>query len=155
MIGFLGSPYSTNESAGVLTVQVGVISGSLQTDVILNLSTIDVTAVGELLNRMYGYSNVNSIIAISCSYNNYSNNICTPHSLMSDGSDYEALVSVPLTFSPSSTLVEVKVTIIEDNVLESDESFNLILSHSLAVTRGVQINPASAEASIIDNDSKS
>ena len=74
---------------------------------------------------------------------------------MSAGSDYEALVSVPLTFSPSSTLVEVKVTIIEDNVLESDESFNLTLSHSLAVTRGVQINPASAEASIIDDDSKS
>ena len=53
MIGFLGSPYSTNESAGLLTVQVGVISGSLQTDVILNLSTIDITAIGELLSSMY------------------------------------------------------------------------------------------------------
>ena len=47
VIGFLGSPYSANESAGVLTVRVGVISGSLQTNVVLNLSTIDVTAIGK------------------------------------------------------------------------------------------------------------
>lgn len=73
---------------------------------------------------------------------------------MSAGNDYEALVSVPLTFSPSTTLVEVKVTIIEDNLFESVEHFNLTLSHSLAV-RGVQINPATAEAAIIDDDSKS
>ena len=53
VIGFLGSPYSTNESAGELAVQVGVISGSLQTDVVLNLSTIDVTAIGELFSSMY------------------------------------------------------------------------------------------------------
>jgi hypothetical protein len=73
---------------------------------------------------------------------------------MSAGSDYEALVSVPLTFSPSTTLIEVKVTIIDDNVFESTEHFNLTLSHSLE-DRGVQINPATAEASINDEDSKS
>ena len=48
VIGFLGSPYSTNESAGILIVQVGIISGSLQTDIILNLSTTDATAIGKL-----------------------------------------------------------------------------------------------------------
>ena len=48
VIGFMDSPYSTNESVGVLTVQVGVISGSLQTDIVLHLSTMDVTAIGEL-----------------------------------------------------------------------------------------------------------
>ena len=52
VIGFLGSPYSTNESAGVLTVQVGVISGSLQTDVVFSLSTIDATAIGELFSMI-------------------------------------------------------------------------------------------------------
>ena len=48
VIGFLGSPYSANESAGVLIVQVGIISGSLQTDIVLNLSTTDATAIGKL-----------------------------------------------------------------------------------------------------------
>ena len=47
VIGFLGSPYSVNESVGVLAVQVGVISGSLQRDVVLNLSTTDATAIGK------------------------------------------------------------------------------------------------------------
>ena len=48
VIGFLGSPYSVNESAGELNVQVGVISGSLQTNIVLNLSTTDITAIGIL-----------------------------------------------------------------------------------------------------------
>ena len=38
----MGSPYSTNVSVGVLVVQVGVISGSLQIDVVLNISTMDI-----------------------------------------------------------------------------------------------------------------
>ena len=57
VIGFLGSPYSANESAEVLMVQVGVISGSLQTDIVLNLSTTDVTAIGkQLLYDLFEYS---------------------------------------------------------------------------------------------------
>ena len=52
VIGFLGSPYYANERAEVLTVRVGVISGSLQTDVVLNLSTTDVTAIGEQLRNI-------------------------------------------------------------------------------------------------------
>ena len=44
-IGFLDS---LNESTAVLTVQVGIISGSLQTDTVSNLSTMDITAIGEI-----------------------------------------------------------------------------------------------------------
>jgi hypothetical protein len=57
VIGFLDSPYYTNESAAVLTLQIGVISGSLQTDVVLNLSTIDITATGELSGMRFSDDN--------------------------------------------------------------------------------------------------
>ena len=44
---------------------------------------------------------------------------------------------VPLTFSPSATVTEVKVTIIDDDVFEPTERFILILSHSpVAVLKG-------------------
>ena len=47
VIGFIGSPYSANESAGVVIMQVGVLSGSLQIELIISLSTEDVTTTGK------------------------------------------------------------------------------------------------------------
>ena len=58
------------------------------------------------------------------------------------------------SFVQQQSMIEVKVTFIDDDVFEPTESFNPTLSHSLAV-RDVQINPITAEVSIIDKDSKS
>ena len=47
----------------------------------------------------------------------------------------------------------MQVTVINDDVFESTEHFILTLSHQLPM-RGLQINPAIAEASIIDEARK-
>lgn len=46
IIGFIGAPYSANESDGVLFVEVGVLSGTLHVEVVVNISTTDITALG-------------------------------------------------------------------------------------------------------------
>ena len=46
IVGFLSTSYSTTESDGQLYIQVGVISGSVQREVIVNLSISDLN--GEL-----------------------------------------------------------------------------------------------------------
>ena len=46
VIGFVGAPYSANESNGVLFVEVGVLSGTLQVEVVVNISTRDITTLG-------------------------------------------------------------------------------------------------------------
>ena len=43
VIGFIGSPYSANESAGVVVMHVDVLSGSLQIELIISLLTKDVS----------------------------------------------------------------------------------------------------------------
>ena len=47
VIGFIGAPYSTNESDRVLSVQVGVLSGILETETVVTISTRDLTAIGK------------------------------------------------------------------------------------------------------------
>ena len=48
VIGFIGAPYSANESDGELSVQVGVLSGILETETVtvVAISTRDMTALG-------------------------------------------------------------------------------------------------------------
>ena len=58
-----------------------------------------------------------------------------------------------LTFGPSITEQDVMITIIDDNRLEPDEQFNSTVF--LTVTDpSVDLNPADAGITIIDDDSK-
>ena len=46
MIGFIGAPYEVNETDGFANVTVGVVSGQLMREVVVELSFSDGTAVG-------------------------------------------------------------------------------------------------------------
>ena len=46
-IGFINAPYSVGENEGEVDVQVGVIEGSLQRELVILLSTFDSSARGK------------------------------------------------------------------------------------------------------------
>lgn len=46
IIGFLNTQYTVSESDGSVLLQVGLIEGSIQGEVVIELSTSDLTAVG-------------------------------------------------------------------------------------------------------------
>ena len=50
IIGFIDSPYSVSENDGNVVLQVGLIEGSLQGQVVVSLSTSDLSAVGKLVS---------------------------------------------------------------------------------------------------------
>lgn len=56
-IGFIDSIYSVFENESMLVIQIGLLEGSLQREVIITLSTADLTAVG-----MHTFSSINIII---------------------------------------------------------------------------------------------
>ena len=61
--------------------------------------------------------------------------------------------SVELTFGPGNTEQNVMIAIIDDLHLEHDEQFNSIVSLTVA-DPSVDLNPADASITIIDDDSK-
>ena len=70
-----------------------------------------------------------------------------------EGDDYQ-LVDLQLEFLPGQERVEFNVTIVDNNMIEGEESFLLILSISVDITsKGVQLGPyAEATVTITDND---
>ena len=62
--------------------------------------------------------------------------------------------SVDLTFGPGNTTQNVMIAIIDDLRLENNEQFNSIVSLTVA-DPSVNLNPADASITIIDDDSKS
>ena len=48
-IGFVNPPYSVIENEEQLVIQIGVIEGSLQTEVVVSFSTSDLTAISKLV----------------------------------------------------------------------------------------------------------
>lgn len=67
------------------------------------------------------------------------------------GNDYLSVTSRQLTFSPSSNLVTVPVTIIDDSLTEPTENFTARLSLQTEVNN-VTVLPDLAEIIITDND---
>ena len=51
-IGFLDTSYVVDESSNEVSLQVGAISGSLQRDLLFAFSTINMDAIGKLLQVM-------------------------------------------------------------------------------------------------------
>ena len=76
------------------------------------------------------------------------------HIILSAPSDYTSLSEV-VTFSSSSTIQSVRVTIVDDDLLEIDEVFTASLELVNAVDADrVVLMPASAPVTIFDDDSK-
>ena len=61
--------------------------------------------------------------------------------------------SVELTFGPGNTQQDVMIAIIDDRRLEHDEQLNSVVSLTVA-DPAVDLSPAVASITIIDNDSK-
>ena len=49
MIGFLSTHYTVNESAGAVNFTIGILSGTLSLDVIVEFHTESITAEGKLI----------------------------------------------------------------------------------------------------------
>ena len=49
IIGFIDAPYTVSEGDGSALLQIGLIEGSIQGEVIVVLSTNDSTAIGKLI----------------------------------------------------------------------------------------------------------
>ena len=58
--------------------------------------------------------------------------------------------SIDLTFGPSVTRESIHIAVLDDEVVEEDETFVVILSSS---SSGVELDPATAIVNITDDDS--
>ena len=70
------------------------------------------------------------------------------------GDDYQSLMQLQLEFAAGETRRQFNVTIVDDNVIEDVESFQLSLSiTSDIISKGVQLGPnATATVTIKDSD---
>ena len=75
----------------------------------------------------------------------------TANGSATSGSDYTA-ASGTLTFAPGETAKSFNIVIIDDNIKESNETFNIVLSNASSATLG---SPAGTTVSILDNDKNS
>ena len=122
------------ENERQVVIQVGVIEGSLQREVVVSFSTINDAAIGKLvLNFNYVYYSIAVVYSLT------------------DGNDYNSITNLLLTFD-SVTTNNVTVTIIGDTIFELTESFNAFLSFPGAPVPRVTLAPDSAQTTIIDDD---
>ena len=52
-MGFINPPLTVRESASILLLQVGVLEGTLQSEVVLNISTTEKDATGIITNMLF------------------------------------------------------------------------------------------------------
>ena len=123
IVGFLSTSYSTTESDGQLYIQVGVISGSVQREVIVNLSISDLN--GELNPTAHKFMW-----------------LCYTLDEFDD-------INLQVTFDSTTTTVDLPITIINNFFFELKESATANISFPGAPVRGVTLSPESA---LISND---
>ena len=134
-IGFIDSPYSVNENERQVVIQVGVIEGSLQREVVVSFSTSDSAAIGK--PTCYLRNKVVIIILLL---------------LFSDGNDYTRFVDLQLSFDSATTTFDIPVSIIDDSVYELTEYFKSALSFPGAPVPRVTLYPNSTQTAIFDDD---
>ena len=69
-----------------------------------------------------------------------------------DGNDYSGISNLLLTFNSITTVIDIPVTINDDNVYELTEMFNATISFPGDPLPRVTLSPESALISIIDED---
>ena len=134
--------YTTSENNGTITVCAQISSGNLETEVGINLTTVDDTATSAGYQiYIYYFTRIRYIT------NNY----------FSDPADFLA-TDVQLSFSEGSSVGNLTCTdiqILNDTILESVETFEVLLK---AVDANVTMLPAIASKAtvvILDSDGKS
>ena len=60
-----------------------------------------------------------------------------------------------VTFPAGVTSATFDISIVDDNIIESDESFLLVINQSSLHSRVIQGSPGTVPVSIVDDDSKS
>lgn len=73
---------------------------------------------------------------------------CTPSTAAGD--DYQMLTR-QLEFTSEVTSVNIPITLLDDNIVEGDESFAANIEN-MANTEDVMLNPATAVVTITDDD---
>ena len=129
-IGFGVIQYFVSEAEFSVDVTVSLFSGSLDTAVTVNIATMDGSAIGK--DEQHRIT------------------ILTSQLPPTAPSDYTT-TELTLTFNSSITTVTIPISIIDDDILETNETFLLRLS-SEDPTLGVA--PSDAMITIIDDDSK-
>ena len=63
VLGFINAPYTASESDGIATVTFGVIEGTLQSDLVVELSFVNGTASSEIFIplRIHNYASKNNL----------------------------------------------------------------------------------------------
>lgn len=69
------------------------------------------------------------------------------------GCDYSGLNEVEITFGPAINFITYQIPITNDEILEAEESFTVLLS-APSTERGVMLGQSSATVVITDDDSK-
>lgn len=136
--------YTVNETNGSVTVCVR-LEGDLERSVIVNLTTLSDTAQGE-----YSAQGVLDVLCIYTEIFILVNLFCTVLlSQCTDGLDFTS-VQMSLIFVQGTTIQCMEIPIMDDIVLEDDESFSVSLSTN---DGAVNILQDQAVVTITDNDS--
>ena len=136
--------YTVNETNGSVTVCVR-LEGDLERSVIVNLTTLSDTAQGE-----YSAHGVLDVLCIYTEIFILVNLFCTVLlSQCTDGLDFTS-VQMSLIFVQGTTIQCMEIPIMDDIVLEDDESFSVSLSTN---DGAVNILQDQAVVTITDNDS--
>ena len=135
MIGFFNLSYQASESDTFITVEFGILKGGMtQTDIDIELFATDLAALSKFLFLML---------------------LRQIHWFAPDGDDYQINVGVQrYTFNSLLTSYSLNISIIDDSVFETTESFLVGLRFADEAPSRVILEPAQTNVEILDDDSK-
>ena len=135
-VGWTSTSYTSDEPDRAVTVCAELTSGAIVRSVSVHYSTMDGTAQGNLQMILH-CSLLFVLLYISCT----------------GPQDFTEVSNTEITFQPSSVSVPQcrEIQIEDDNVLENNETFQVILATS---DRAVDINLTTATVNILDDDRK-
>lgn len=67
--------------------------------------------------------------------------------------DYLPLIGSVITFGPNDSILSFNVTLVNDNALEDEEVFHVLLGSSASQSTYVKLEDHNASVAIIDQDS--
>ena len=155
-VGFDPVSYSVlEEDAGSVNVTVSVLNGTLARNVVVTLSTV---SSGTATGNLYIVNHLASLVprphpALQATESwaepgNEATTLNCHDRIFSPGGEDYTDVTITLTFGPTVSTQMVTVPILDDNVDEDVEFFNLALT---STDNAAMLNPATATVSIEDS----
>jgi hypothetical protein len=150
----MDAPYQAMENESFVTVTFGVINGTLEREVAVELSILDGTAVGESpgkghANNIFSRSRVvwfsGSVFLLNVTY-----------VVFAAGYDYDGTVAPQVfIFSSDVSIITFQLPLIDDGIFEISESLlaHLSLPSPMLPPRAFS-GPDTADIIIVDEDSK-